>query len=262
MVFTLDGKQALVCGASQGIGLAAARVMADLGAEVVLAARNREKLQALRAALPTHSGRTHGILVADWNEPAKLEAKVETELRERGPFHVLVNNTGGPPPGEIVDAEPEDLARAFSQHVICNQLLARAVLPGMRDVGYGRIINIISTSVRQPIPGLGVSNTVRGAVASWAKTLANEVAAHGITVNNVLPGFTDTERLRSLIVSRAEKAGKSPETIARTMIDSVPAGRFGEPDEVGAVIAFLASPAASYLTGVSIPVDGGRTSCV
>jgi len=262
MVVTLDGKRALVCGSTKGIGLATARTFADLGAEVTLAARDAEALQVQRAALPTDAGRAHGVIVADWNEPATLKEKVELDLRERGPFHVLVNNTGGPPPGPIFEAHPEDFQRALSQHVVCNQILAQAVVPGMKDLGYGRIINIISISVRQPINGLGVSNTARGAVASWAKTLSNELASFGITVNNVLPGYTDTERLRSLIQSRAESAKRSVAEIEQDMIASVPAGRLGRPEEIAAVIGFLASPAASYVNGVSIPVDGGRTSTI
>ncbi len=258
----LDGKRALVCGSTRGIGLACAGVLAGLGAGVTLAARNRQTLEERRNALPPVAGLTHGILVADWNDPTDLEAKVQARIRENGPFHILVNNTGGPPPGPILEAEAEAFRTAFTQHLICNQVLARAVVPGMKDEGYGRIVNIVSTSVRQPIPDLGVSNTARGAVAGWAKTLSGEVARFGITVNNVLPGFTLTERLKSVLKSMAENAGVSEEAMHERMKAKVPAGRFANPSEVAAMVGFLASPAAAYLNGVSIPVDGGLTSTI
>ncbi len=183
-------------------------------------------------------------------------------MSDNDPVHILVNNTGGPPPGTVIEARPEEFTTAFAQHLICNQILVQAVVPGMQAAGYGRIINIISTSVKQPIAGLGVSNTIRGAVASWAKTLASELAPFGITVNNVLPGMTRTQRLDSLIASKAEKTGKTIEQITQEMIREIPAGRIGMPHEFAAAVAFLASPAASYITGINLPVDGGRTLCL
>jgi 3-oxoacyl-[acyl-carrier protein] reductase len=170
----------------------------------------------------------------------------------------LVNNTGGPPPGAIVEADAEAFLAAFRAHLLNNQLLAQTVLPGMKDAGYGRIVNIVSTSVREPIAGLGVSNTTRAAVAGWAKTLAGEVARFGITVNNVLPGYTKTQRLDGVIAARTKASGKTADEVSREMIGQIPAGRFGEPWEVAAAIGFLASPAGGYITGVSLPVDGGR----
>ena len=262
MNIQLDGKRALVCGSTRGIGLACAEVLAGRGAGVTLAARDRQALEARRDALPPVAGLTHDILVADWNDPADLEAGAQARIRENGPFHILVNNTGGPPPGPILEARPEAFLTAFSQHLICNQVLARAVVPGMKDEGFGRIVNIVSISVRQPIPDLGVSNTTRLAVAAWAKTLSGEVARFGITVNNVLPGFTLTERLESVLKSRAEKEGVSEEAMHERMKATVPARRFADPSEVAATVGFLASPAAAYVSGVSIPVDGGLTSAI
>jgi 3-oxoacyl-[acyl-carrier protein] reductase len=148
----------------------------------------------------------------------------------------------------------------FAQHVGSAHTTTRLVLPGMREAGYGRVINIISTSVKQPIPGLGVSNTVRGAMASWAKTLSAEVAKDGITVNNVLPGATRTERLEQLIAGKASRAGATPEAVAAAMEAEIPAGRFADPSEVAQAVVFLASPEAAYITGINLPVDGGRTA--
>jgi 3-oxoacyl-[acyl-carrier protein] reductase len=145
-------------------------------------------------------------------------------------------------------------------HLINNQILVQKAIKGMKDAGFGRIINIISTSVKAPIAGLGVSNTIRAAVASWAKTLSIELGAYGITVNNVLPGFTNTNRLKSLIAKKAEVQGKSEEKIARAMKSQVPAARFGQANEVANAVAFLCSPAASYINGINLPVDGGRTA--
>lgn len=262
MNIALNGKRALVCGSTQGIGLASAIQLADLGAEVTLGARDPDSLRIRRDELPAGGEQAHGVLAADWNDPDDLGRKVRGDIEERGPFHILVNNTGGPPPGPVFEAGPEAFRTAFTRHLICNQILVQAVVPGMKEKAYGRIINIISTSVRQPIPNLGVSNTTRGAVAGWAKTLSNELASFGITVNNVLPGFTLTERLKSLLRTMAENAGVSEEEMHRRMKATVPAGRFAEPAEVAAMVGFLATPAAAYVTGVSVPVDGGKIAAI
>lgn len=256
-MFTLEGKRALVCGSTQGIGRACAIEFARLGAQVTLVARHREALEKVRAELPANDG-AHDFIQADFSEWQVVGREAKQYLAAKGPVHILLNNTGGPPAGPVFEAAPEDFLKALSQHVLCNQVLAQAVAPGMRDAKYGRIINIISTSVIMPIKGLGVSNTIRAAVANWARTLASELGPFGITVNNVLPGYTATSRLESLIQGRATRAGISVEDVKRDMMASIPTRRFGTPEEIAAVAAFLASPAASYLNGVNLPVDGGR----
>ncbi len=258
MNLNLTGKTALVCGSTQGIGKASARELALLGATVTLLSRNEESLKAVVKELPTQAGQVHNYLVADFNNPDQLKAVIEKFVKDN-PVHILINNTGGPPAGQAIDAAPEEFIKAFTSHLICNQILVQAVIDGMKHAAYGRIINIISTSVKVPLKGLGVSNTTRGAVANWAKTLSLELAPFGITVNNVLPGSTMTGRLDSLIKSKAEKAGKSYDEIKREMIAEVPVGRISEPHEVAAAVAFLASPAAGYINGINVPVDGGRT---
>ncbi len=263
MDLSLTGKRALVCGSTQGIGLATAHQLASLGASVTLFARSEDRLRDALAALPASEtqahAQTHSWLAADFSNPDSVRDAITRHLDSAAPYHILVNNTGGPPGGPIADASPEAFLAAFNQHLVNNQILAQALLPGFRSAGYGRIINIISTSVKAPIPGLGVSNTIRGAVASWAKTLAGELAKDNITVNNVLPGFTDTARLESLFRAKADKTGQTYEQVRAAAIAGIPAGRLGLPEEVASAIAFLASPAASYITGVNIPVDGGRT---
>lgn len=258
-IHSLKGKSALVCGATQGIGRAAAVELATRGADVTVFARDRETLDKVVALLPSGSHRT---LVADFSDNEAVRSAAVAHAAAHGPVHILVNNTGGPPSGAVAEAEPELFLAAFRAHLVNNHILAQALIPRMREAGYGRIVNIVSTSVREPIAGLGVSNTVRAAVAGWAKTLAGEVARFGITVNNVLPGFTKTQRLETIIASRAKAAGKSPDEIAREMAALVPTGRFAEAWEVAAAIGFLASPAAAYITGVSLPVDGGRIAAI
>ncbi len=258
MNLSLQHKNALVGGASAGIGRATAIELAQLGANVTLVARTETTLQKAMEQLDSSQGQTHGYLVADFDDSQILLAKVAELLRNQ-PIHILVNNTGGPPGGPITDASPEAFLRAYHNHLICNQLLAKAVLPGMQDAAYGRIINIISTSVKEPIENLGVSNTTRWAVAAWAKTWANEVGQHGITVNNVLPGFTRTGRLLEILEKRAAATQTPVENIEKQFKSQVPLRRFAEPAEVAAVVAFLASPAAAYVNGVNLPVDGGRT---
>lgn len=252
MDLSLQGKRALVCGSSQGIGRATALELAELGADVTLFARDAAKLEQVRAELP---GSGHSVLTADFTDPDAVKAAVSGA----GSFHILVNNTGGPPGGPAHQAEPAAYEATFRQHLIVNHVLVRALIPGMREAGYGRIINVISTSVKEPIRDLGVSNTVRGAVANWAKTLAGELGTWGITVNNVLPGFTATQRLDYIFDTKAQKTGKPRNELEAAALGTVPLGRFAKPSEVAAAIAFLASPAASYITGINLPVDGGRT---
>ncbi|MFK7935972.1 MAG: SDR family oxidoreductase [Saprospiraceae bacterium] len=258
MNLDLTGHNALVCGSSKGIGKAAALEIAALGANVTLVARTAEKLSLLLKELDTSLGQQHDYLTADFSKPAVLKKKVNLLVAKK-PIHILVNNTGGPAGGSITDADVNSFISAFQQHLVCNQILAQAVIGGMKSAGYGRIINVISTSVKEPISGLGVSNTTRGAVANWAKTWANEVGQYGVTVNNLLPGATATDRLQEIIDSRATKAGVPSETVADKMKASVPMNRFADPAEIGGVIAFLASPAAAYISGTNITVDGGRT---
>jgi len=257
----LEGRHALVCGASRGIGRAAALALARRGAEVTALARSRERLEEVRAEL-TAAGAPHArILAADHDDRDALVAAVRGLVAEAGVVHILVNNSGGPRPGPLLEATPTDLIAAFARHVVAAQLLVQVVLPGMRDAGYGRIINVISTSVREPIPGLGVSNTVRGAMASWAKTLSRELPP-GVTVNNVLPGYTATERLARIAASIAERDGVPLEAVESRWQATIPEARFAHPDEIGAAIAWLASPEASYVRGVSLPVDGGRLNAI
>mgnify|MGYP001222473463 CR=1 FL=1 len=261
MRLDLSGKRAVVCGSTQGIGLACAHELALLGADITLLARDEAKLKEIADVLPRPHGQKHRYAVADFAHDAQLRRAAET-LASDGGAQILLNNTGGPAPGLAIDADPEDFVRAFRMHIVSGQALVRALVPSMKTARYGRIINIVSTSVRQPIPGLGVSNTIRGAVASWAKTLSMELGPYGITVNNILPGFTDTDRLKSLIQKRAKARSVDPSAVAQEMRDCIPLGRFGEASEIGAVAAFLASPAASYVSGQSIAVDGGRTSTI
>ena len=257
MNLDLSGKNALVCGSSKGIGKATAIELAKLGANVTLVARSANIMAALIGQLDRKPGQTHDFLAADFTNRADLKRKI-AGLTTVKTIHILINNTGGPPAATIAESTEDAFLEAFQNHLICNQLLTQQVVPGMKDAGYGRIVNIVSTSVKQPLEGLGVSNTVRAAVAGWAKTWSNELAPFGITMNNVLPGATDTERLRDLIHNKAIKLGLPETEIAQDMQAEIPMGRFATASEIAAVAAFLATPAAAYLTGVSIPVDGGR----
>jgi 3-oxoacyl-[acyl-carrier protein] reductase len=258
MNLDLSGKMAIVCGSTQGIGKASAIELALLGANVTLVARNEESLKSTLKELAATGSQKHDYVVADFSLPDQLKETIGRFLHNKK-VHILINNTGGPPAGQAIDASPEEFIRAFSSHLICSQIMVQAVVPSMKEAGYGRIINIISTSVKVPLRGLGVSNTTRGAVANWAKTLSFELGAFGITVNNVLPGTTMTGRLDSIIKNKAEKTSKSYEEVKNEMIAEVPAGRISEPHEVAAAVAFLASPAAGYINGINVPVDGGRT---
>ncbi|GIV61636.1 MAG: short-chain dehydrogenase [Rhodothermaceae bacterium] len=262
MDLSLHGRRAMVCGSTQGIGRACARELARQGASITLVARNEKALTAVLTSLPTTDDQDHEIIVADFEKPGELAWAVRDYAVGGIPVHILVNNTGGPPGGPLTAAGVDELQRAFAMHVLCNQVLMQTVIPSMQAAGYGRIINIISTSVKQPIPGLGVSNTIRGAVANWAKTLAGELGPYGITVNNVLPGATETARLQALIEKKAEQTGQTPDEVAEAMRQAIPARRFARPEEVAWAVAFLASPAAAYINGVNLPVDGGRTQCL
>lgn len=254
----LANKHALVCGASAGIGAASALKLAQSGADVTLLARSRERLDRIRAELPTQSGQSHRSLVCDHADTDQLGTAVAA-LADTHPVHILVNNSGGPPPGPALSARPQDFIDAFTRHLLANQVLVQAVLPSMRAQKYGRIINIISTSVREPIPGLGVSNTIRGAVASWAKTLSRELGPDGITVNNVLPGYTDTERLQQLFANAAQNKGHALDEEIRIRLSEVPLGRFAQPAEIAAAVVFLASADAAYISGINLAVDGARS---
>ncbi len=257
----LTGKTALIGGSTQGIGLAAAQALAAMGARCILVSRNEEKLKQAVSTLPQTTGQQHSYIVADYANPEQLRTAVAAFV-SNNTVHILVNNTGGPAGGPVTQAKPEEFLNAFNQHLICNHILTGLVAEGMKREGYGRIINIISTSVKIPLSGLGVSNTIRGAVASWAKTMANELGQFGITVNNVLPGATSTERLAAIVNNKSAKTGKSTEEVGQDMINEIPARRFGKPEEIAAMVAFLASPAAGYVNGTSIPVDGGRTGSI
>jgi 3-oxoacyl-[acyl-carrier protein] reductase len=258
MDLDLKGKRALVCGSTQGIGKASAIELALMGAQVTLIARNEEKLKATVKELADFGHGPHDYIVADFGDPFALRDKVQAYVADKA-VHVLVNNTGGPPPGPLLDAQPQAFIDAFSNHLICNQLLAQVLIPVMKREGYGRIVNIISTSVKAPLRNMGVSNTIRGAVANWAKTLSFEVASFNITVNNVLPGAALTARLETVMQNRATQTGKTLEEIKALTAAEVPAGRIGSAKEIAAAVAFLASPAASYINGINLPVDGGRT---
>ncbi len=258
MNLEIKGKTAIVCGSTQGIGLAAAKELSNLGANLILVARNEEKLKAAVASLTNGENQNHTYMVADFSQPEDLRSKATSFLADKS-VEILVNNTGGPAGGPVNEAGTDEFTQAFNQHLICNHVMVQAVKEKMKTAGYGRIINVISTSVKQPLPNLGVSNTIRGAVANWSKTLANELGQFNITVNNVLPGATNTVRLKSIIENKAAKTGQSYDSILEDMSNASPMKRIAQPEEVANAIAFLASPAASYINGINVPVDGGRT---
>ena len=245
-MITLEGKRALVCGGTSGIGKAAAESLRSCGAQVVILSR---------------SASGDNSISCDIEDLDSLTILVKEEIEKNGDFEILINNSGGPPSGPIIDAKPSDFEKAFLRHVLASQTLVQLLLPGMKESNYGRIVNIISTSVKEPIPGLGVSNTIRGAMASWSKTLSKELPP-SITINNVLPGFTNTERITELKKTLSEQKGISEDEVENAWLSTVPEGRLADPSELGKVVAFLSSPAASFVRGVSIPVDGGRTGSI
>lgn len=256
----LAGMRALVGGSSKGIGLGCALALAQAGAAVTVMGRNPDSLDEARLSLPHHLDQTHRAITVDFSDSQAVSAAAEADVLANGRVQILINNTGGPAPGPLNEAGGGALTEGFEMHILCNQALVHATKDGMIETGYGRIINIISSSVVTPISNLGVSNTIRGAVAQWGKTLAAELAPHGITVNNVLPGSIETSRLRTTMGRLAERSGKSIDQVEQATLDAIPAGRLGHPSDIGAVVAFLASPEAGYVTGVNLPVDGGRTT--
>lgn len=261
MNLDLTGKTALVCGSTQGLGYASAVELALLGCSVVLMARNEDKLKEVLPTLDSRKGQAHQYLVADFTDTAAVKKSIDGFVQNNR-IHILVNNTGGPAGGQAINAKPEEFLAAFNNHLINNHNLVQAVVPGMKEAGFGRIINIISTSVKIPIAGLGVSNTIRAAVANWAKTLATELGSFGITVNNVLPGFTKTVRADYVVASKAKATGRTEEEVMKELVAEIPAGRIGQPEEFGAAVAFLCAPAAAYINGINLPVDGGRLGCL
>lgn len=262
MNIRLDGLHALVGGGTQGIGNATANEMARLGASITLLARDAAKLKEAVAALDTSHGQRHHILVADMADTAALHTAITGHVASHGRVDILVNNTGGPPPGLAHETSVPAYEQAFRLHLLAFQTLVLAIVPGMKERRQGRIINVISTSVKLPLPNLGVSNTVRGAVAQWSKTLANELGPFNITVNNVLPGATATGRLKAIIADKSKKSGSTEEEAAQAMLEDIPLRRFAEPEETADAICFLAGPSGTYINGVNLPVDGGRTGCL
>jgi 3-oxoacyl-[acyl-carrier protein] reductase len=258
MNLELNNRTALVCGASQGLGAAVAKELALLGANIILLARTEINLQNVQSKLDISKGQKHQYIIADTSRPTELIEKVKAFLAEGNLIDIIVNNSGGPAAGPLLNTPIHEMETAFHSHLIVAHLLAQLLVPGMKERGFGRIINILSTSIKQPINGLGISNSIRAAVANWAKTLANEIGAYGITVNNVLPGYTNTDRLDYLFSKQADTAQVSKDEILKRTLELIPAGRLGEPHEFGAAVAFLCSPAAAYINGINLPVDGGR----
>ncbi len=259
MNLDLTNKTALVCGASQGLGLACATELAMLGANIIAVSRSEEKLKQAIETLDTSKQQQHSSIALDLSDTAEVKRCITHLLQSINPIHILVNNAGGPPSMPMINTDSVEIEKAFRTHVLSSHIMAQLLVPGMKAGGFGRIINIVSVSVKEPINGLGISNLVRAAVANWAKTLANEIAGFGITINNVLPGFTNTARLEGMLDKQSSEQNISKEDIIKRTAAAIPAGRIGEPSEFGAAVAFLCSPAAAYINGINLPVDGGRT---
>ena len=256
----MNNRNALVCGSSKGIGASTAIELSKLGVSITLLARDKDSLENVFNNLSTSDNQNHNVIIADFDNPVELKEKIDEYVKQNPPIHILINNSGGPKPGPIIDANIEDFIAAFNRHLICNHILVQALVPRMKEENFGRIINITSTSVKQPIEGLGISNTIRGAVANWAKTLSFELGEFGITVNNILPGYTDTQRLQEIFLNKSKKSNFDIESIVSDAHSQIPLGRFADPKETAKAICFLASEDASYINGINLPVDGGRLS--
>ena len=261
MRLSLINKHAIVCGSTDGIGKASALLLANQGCEITLVARNHNKLDKTLSELNREHNQEHSSICVDFDNSNDLKNKIEMHLESLGKsVNILVNNSGGPHGGPLIEAEEDEFRVAFERLLICNHIMAKAVFPGMKKNGSGRIINIISTSVKQVIPGLGVSITIRGSVAQWGKTLALELGEDGICVNNILPGYTATERLKDLAESKANSLGVNVEEIREQWAENTSLKRLGTPDEIANTVLFLASDESSYITGHNFSVDGGRFS--
>jgi 3-oxoacyl-[acyl-carrier protein] reductase len=256
MNLNVQGRKALVCGATDGIGRAVAIALAESGASIVAFARSEEKLREFVQILP---GTGHQILVADFDDPGAVQSVLKEYLAAHGTPDIVVNNSGGPPGGALSEASSQSFITAMNRLLLSSHEIVKLCLPGMKAQGFGRIINVISTSVRQPLDNLGVSNTIRSATSAWAKTLSREVAEYGVTVNNVLPGATATSRLSSIITNTANRTGRSEDEVRAEMQKEIPMKRFAAPEEIAAGVVFLASEQAAYITGINLSIDGGRT---
>jgi 3-oxoacyl-[acyl-carrier protein] reductase len=258
MEINLKNKTAWVFGGSKGIGLAIAIELANAGANILLIARNKIDLQKAQDKLSVKNGQKHDVLSIDMVDTKGLVEKMRSYVNVNN-VDILINNSGGPLGGLAYMADVDEYLAAFNQHVLAAQAVTQIALQSMKRNQFGRVVNIISTSVKQPISGLGVSNTIRGAMANWSKTIASEVGPFGITVNNVLPGATNTQRLVSLISKKASKNNCEEELVIKKMKNEIPVGRFADPEEIAYMVVFLCSNYASYINGINIPIDGGRT---
>jgi 3-oxoacyl-[acyl-carrier protein] reductase len=254
---SLSGKRALVLGASSGIGEACAMALASQRASVTVLARNEAKLQALCSQLKVAGAMDAHAVACDMDDLTGFAGAIERIQKEQGPIHISVHNSGGPKSGPLLEKTEDDLLGTFRRHQLTAHLLVRLLVPGMRDAGYGRFLHVLSTAAKEPVPGLGLSSTVRAGMVGWIKAMADELPP-GVTINGVLPGYVDTDRLKELEQAIGQRTGQAPAAVRKSWIDGIPEGRLARPDELGAVVLFLASPMASYIRGVCVPVEGGR----
>ena len=256
MIISLKGKRALIGGSSRGIGKAIAQQLAESGASVTLMARNEEKLKTIIAKLPVSEGQKHNYLLIDFNEFDDYK-KTISRFFETHEIDILVNNTQGPKAGGVMDIEVSDYQEAFDLLFKSIVFTTQLALPQMIKNKWGRIINVASISVKEPLSYLALSNSIRAAMVTWAKTLATDIAQHQITVNSILTGYFDTERIKDLNTTKALQLGISTDEVRHNMEQQVPMKRIGDPKEYAFLVAFLASEQASYITGTQIPIDGG-----